>query len=120
MPLSGERNYVSSFSQSPLIGSLSNLQVTRTGIKAQMSLNLGRIGLRLFTLELFALECRFFSETVVVYDLKLATDDRSDKKFLLTSKLCPLGLNICIKSRKKLYEIRLQRDFFETCNKWVK
>ena len=31
------------------------------------------------------------SETIVVYDLKLATDDRSDKKFLLTSKLCPLG-----------------------------
>ena len=25
-----------------------------------------------------------FSETIVVYDLKLATDDRSDKKFLLT------------------------------------
>ena len=32
-----------------------------------------------------------FSETIVVYDLKLATDDRSDKKFLMTSKLCPLG-----------------------------
>ena len=32
-----------------------------------------------------------FSETIVVYDLKLATDDRSDKKFLLTSKLCPQG-----------------------------
>ena len=32
-----------------------------------------------------------FSETIVVYDLKLATDDRRDKKFLLTSKLCPLG-----------------------------
>ena len=31
-----------------------------------------------------------FSETIVVYDLKLATDDRSDKKFMLTSKLCPL------------------------------
>ena len=31
------------------------------------------------------------SETIVVYDLKLATDDRSDKKFLLSSKLCPLG-----------------------------
>ena len=30
-----------------------------------------------------------FSETIV-YDLKLTTDDRSDKKFLLTSKLCPL------------------------------
>ena len=32
-----------------------------------------------------------FSETIVIYDLKLATDDRSDKKFLFTSKLCPLG-----------------------------
>ena len=32
-----------------------------------------------------------FSETIVVYDLKLVTDDGSDKKFLLTSKLCPLG-----------------------------
>ena len=31
-----------------------------------------------------------FSETTVAYDLKLATDDRSDKKLLLTSKLCPL------------------------------
>ena len=31
-----------------------------------------------------------FSETIV-YDLKLATDDRSDKKFLFTSKLCLLG-----------------------------
>ena len=31
-----------------------------------------------------------FSETIV-YDLKLATDDQSDKKFLFTSKLCPLG-----------------------------
>ena len=32
-----------------------------------------------------------FSETIVVYGLKLASDDRSDKKFLLTSILCPLG-----------------------------
>ena len=32
-----------------------------------------------------------FLETVVVYDLKLTTDDWSDKKFLLTSKVCPLG-----------------------------
>ena len=57
MPLSGEKNDVSSFSQSPLIGSLSNLQVTRTGTKARTSSNLGRIGL--FTLELFALELGF-------------------------------------------------------------
>ena len=34
-----------------------------------------------------------FSETIVIYDLKLATDDRSDKTFLLTSKLCPLALS---------------------------
>ena len=32
-----------------------------------------------------------FSETIVVCDLKLATDDLSGKKFLLTSKLCALG-----------------------------
>ena len=32
-----------------------------------------------------------FSETIVVYDLKLAKDDQSDKKFPLTSNLCPLG-----------------------------
>ena len=33
-----------------------------------------------------------FSETIVIYDLKLATDDRSDKTFLLTSKRYPSGL----------------------------
>ena len=32
-----------------------------------------------------------FSEAIVVCDSKLAIDDRSDKKFHLTSKLCPLG-----------------------------
>ena len=66
-----------------------------------------------------------FSETIVVYDLKLATDD---KKFLLTSKTlstegCPSpapGLCTFIKSLKKLYKIRLQRDSFETGNKWAK
>ena len=48
------KNAVFVFSQSPLIGSFSNLQVTRTGIKFQMSSNLGWV--RLFTTELFALE----------------------------------------------------------------
>ena len=44
-----------------------------------------------------------FSETVVVYDLKLATNDQSDKKFLLTSKLCPLapGLYIYVLNHEK-------------------
>ena len=43
-----------------------------------------------------------FSETVIVYDLKLATDDRCDKKFLLTSKLCPLGA-VCLLPRGYIY-----------------
>ena len=53
--------------------------------------------------------------------------NKSDKKFLLTSKLCPLGA-VCslpwgyihVLNHEKMYQIRLQRDFFETCNKWVK
>ena len=63
-----------------------------------------------------------FSETIVIYDLKLATDDRSGKKFLLTSKLVPWGLYAACtgaiymyKIMKKLYKIRLQRNVFETC-----
>ena len=69
-----------------------------------------------------------FSETIVGYDLKLAIDDRSDKKFPLISTFCHLGA-ICplhrgyihlLNYEKYLYKIRLQRDFFETCNKWVK
>ena len=71
-----------------------------------------------------------FSETIVVCDLKLATDERNYKKFLLTSKLCPLG-TVCPLPRGYVHVLndawktnciksRLQRDFFETCNKWVK
>ena len=33
-----------------------------------------------------------FSETIVVYDLKLATYDRSDKKFCWHQNFVPLGL----------------------------
>ena len=68
-----------------------------------------------------------FSETIVICDLELATDDRSDKKFLLTTNCVPWGLYApcpgaiyMYEIMKKLYKIRLQRDFFETCNKWVK
>ena len=55
-----------------------------------------------------------FSETIVVYDLKLATDDRSDKTFLLTSILLPRGYihilnheNNCIKSDFKKISLKL-------------
>ena len=65
-----------------------------------------------------------FSETIVVCDLKLATDDRGDKKFLLTSKLCPLGA-VCLLPRGYIHifnherncKSRLHGDFFETSNK---
>ena len=42
-----------------------------------------------------------FSETIVIYDLKLGTDDRSDKKFLFTSKLFPLPRGCMYKMMKK-------------------
>ena len=58
-----------------------------------------------------------FSETIVVSDLKLATDDRSDKKFLLTSKLCPLGA-VCPLSWGYIHELNhvkncIKSDFKE-------
>ena len=61
--------------------------------------------------------------------LKLATNDQSDKMFLFTYKFRPLGVvspcpgATCIymyKIMKNMYKIRLQRDFFETCSKWLK
>ena len=64
-----------------------------------------------------------FSETIVVYDLKLATNDRSDNKFLLTSKLCSLGalcplprgyIHVLNHEKERMFKIRCQRDFFET------
>ena len=52
--------------------------------------------------------------------LKLATNNRNDKMFLLTSKFYPqgdfspcLGAIFIYKIRKKLYKIRLQRFFFK-------
>ena len=54
-------NYVSNFFQSPLIGSLPNLDVMRKGLNARMSSTLGRIGS--FSLELFARERGNFSHT---------------------------------------------------------
>ena len=57
-----------------------------------------------------------FSETIVVYDLKLATDDRSDKKFLLTSNLCSLGA-LCLAWAIYMYKIMkkkcIKSDFKE-------
>ena len=48
--------------------------------------------------------------------MKLVTNGRSGKGFLLTSKICPQGVFcICIKSLK----IRFRRDHFETCNIWA-
>ena len=60
--------------------------------------------------------------------LKLATNDRSDKMFLLTSIFHPQGVvSACAGAiymykimKNKLCKIRLQREFFETCSKWPK
>ena len=59
--------------------------------------------------------------------LKLATNGRSDKGFLLISEVCPLGV-FCpcpgavymYKIIKNVYKIRFRRDHFETCNIWAK
>ena len=50
-----------------------------------------------------------FSETIVVYDLKLAIDDQSDKKFLLTSKLCLLGA-ICPLPRGYIHVLNHEKN----------
>ena len=50
-----------------------------------------------------------FSETIVVCDLKLAKDDRSDKKFLLTSKLCPLGA-VCPLPRSYMHVLNHEKN----------
>ena len=50
-----------------------------------------------------------FSETIVVYDLKLAADDGSDKKFLLTSKLCPLE-SICPLTRGYIHVLNHEKN----------
>ena len=59
--------------------------------------------------------------------LKLATNGRSGKGFLLTSKVCPQGV-FCpcpgaiymYKIIKNVYKIRFRRDHVETCNIWAK
>ena len=50
-----------------------------------------------------------FSETIVVYALKLATDDQSDKKFPLTSKLCPLGA-VCPLPRSYIHVLNHEKN----------
>ena len=50
-----------------------------------------------------------FSETIAIYDLKLATDDRSDKKFLFASKLCPVGA-LCPLPRGYIHVLNLDKN----------
>ena len=54
-----------------------------------------------------------FSETIVVYDLKLLTGDRSDKKFLLTSKLCPLGA-VCPLPRGYIHVLNCEKNYIKS------
>ena len=50
-----------------------------------------------------------FSETIVIFDLKLATDDQSHKTFLLISKLCPLGA-VCPLSRGYIHVLNHENN----------
>ena len=51
-----------------------------------------------------------FSETIVVYDLKLEiVDDQSGEKFLLTSKLCPLGI-VCPLPRNYIHVLYHEKN----------
>ena len=52
-----------------------------------------------------------FSETIIVYDLKLATDDRGDKKFLLTSKLCPLA--VCLLPQCYIHVLNHEKNWYK-------
>ena len=54
-----------------------------------------------------------FSETIVIYDLKLATDDRSDKTFLLTSKLFPLGA-VCPLPRGYVHVLNPEKNYIKS------
>ena len=62
-----------------------------------------------------------FSETIVVYDLKLATDYRSEKKFLLTPQLCLLGA-VCPLHRGYIHikheKHCIKSDVKEICLNW--
>ena len=52
--------------------------------------------------------------------LKLATNGRSDKGFLLTSEVCPQGVFCPCPGAIYMYKIIFRRDHFETCNIWAK
>ena len=58
-------------------------------------------------------------KVIQIFFFKLVANDLSDKRFLLTSKFCPLGLSApelwlytFIKSWKDVYKVRGWRDSF--------
>ena len=53
-----------------------------------------------------------FSETIVVYEMKLTADDRSDKKFLLTLKFHPQGIISPCPGAIYMYKIMTSKTFF--------
>ena len=57
-----------------------------------------------------------FSETIVIYDLKLATNDRNDKTFLLTSKLFPGGGGgaVCPLPRGYVHVLNLEKNYIKS------
>ena len=72
------------------------------------------------TIDFFRNYCRLWFETCNRW---LKWQEVSvDIKTMPLGAVCPLprGYMHVLNHEKKRYKIRLQRDFFETCNKWVK
>ena len=69
-----------------------------------------------------------FSKTIVVYDLKLEQMTEVTRSFGWHQNFvlwglyapCPGAICMYLIMKTKMYKIRLQIDFFETCTKWEK
>ena len=120
-------NGENAFSQSPLIGSSSNMQVTRTGIKSRMSSNLGRV--RLFTTKLFALERshwllmgKMMSPSFLSYyefslhETRTGIKSRTSSNF---GRIWPVILELCAleqwKKWSSAFRSHLRLDLCQTC-----
>ena len=129
-PYNGE-NGVSTFSLLFLIGSFWYFHVTRTSIKAWMSLNFLKWDLTLAHWTQVSDRCPLGYLFINYCSLWFETNNKWPKlqevsvdiKTLSPGGCMPLPwsyIHVLNHGKKKMYKIRLQRDFFETCNKWVK
>ena len=72
-----------------------------------------KLTLTYFTVRSDLVPYAFVWEKGKTMDLKLATDDRSDKKFLLTSKPCPLG-TVCPLPRGYIHVLNHEKKYMKS------